>query len=144
MNKTAWIKQLKRKPTSRSQGFTLVEVMVALFIVAVAISALSTQMITNMDNTAYLRDQAIANWVALNQVELLTLENTQTNALIRRELSGSEQMAGREWFWRVKPLKTISQDDLFQQLEVSVRAHPDDDSSLVVINIILDQYHAPI
>ncbi len=123
-----------------SRGFTLVEVMVALVIVATAISALLVQIMGNVDNTAYLRDKTIAHWVALNQLELAYLENQHTNKFIDRERSGSEEMAGREWYWQIKPKKTAAEG--FLQLEVSVRADENDESSLVVVMGLIDQFHA--
>lgn len=124
-----------------ASGFTLVEVMVAMLIVAVAISSLLFQMMSTIDNTAYLRDKTIAHWVALNQQELLYLENENTNLVVRGERSGSETMAGREWFWRVKPLKVASTDNNFQQLELTVSDTEGADSSIVSIRFLLDQYH---
>lgn len=124
---------------ARESGFTLVEVMVALLIVAVAISALLFQMMSNIDNTAYLRDKTIAHWVALNQLELVYLENQNTNLLIDRERRGSEKMAGREWFWRIKPLQSLA--DGFVQLQVTVRLSEDEESSIVTVMGLIDSYH---
>ena len=123
-------------------GFTLVEVMVSLLIVATAISALLVQMMGNVDSTAYLRDKTIAHWVALNQLELAYLENRHSNQLIDRERSGSEEMAGREWYWTITPKKTAADD--FLQLEVSVRADENDDSALVTVIGLIDRFHVPI
>ena len=122
-----------------SRGFTLVEVMVALIIVATSISALLVQIMGNVDNTAYLRDKTIAHWVALNQLELLYLENQNTNKLFNRERSGSETMVGREWYWTVKPKKTPNEG--FLQLELSVKTDEDDDSALVTVMGLIDHYH---
>ena len=130
-----------KKSSVNVTGFTLVEVMVALVIVATSISALLVQIMANVDNTAYLRDKPIAHWVALNQLELLYLENQHTNKLITRERSGSEEMAGRQWYWQLKPMKTAAEG--FIQLQLSVRANEDDESSLVSVQAIIDQYHAP-
>ncbi len=128
----------------RQGGFTLVEVMVALLIVAVAISSLLFQMMSVIDNTAYLRDKAVAHWVALNQQELLYLENQHTNQLIDRERSGRQDMAGREWFWRVTPLNIATGDKNFQQVRISVSSDEAGDSSVVSLNILLDRYHASL
>ena len=114
----------------------------ALLIVATAISALLGQMISNIDSAAYLRDKTIAHWVALNQLELIYLENGNSNQLIDRERSGSEDMAGRQWYWTVKPKETAA--DGFLQLEVSVRADEDDESALVTVMGLIDQFHAPL
>ena len=131
----------KPRRQQRGSGFTLVEVMVALVIVAVAISALLVQMMSNVDSAAYLRDKTIAHWVALNQLELAYLENQHSNRLIDRQRSGSAMMAGREWFWTVSPKQTAA--DGFLQLEVAVRADADDDSALVTVMGLIDQFHAP-
>ena len=48
-------------PSVKKNGFTLVEVMVALLVTAMAISALSFQMAGNIDNIAYLRDKTVWN-----------------------------------------------------------------------------------
>ena len=125
-----------------SGGFTLVEVMVALVIVATAVSALLVRMMSNVDSTAYLRDKTIAHWVALNQLELAYLENRHSNRLIDRERSGDEEMAGRQWYWQIKPVKTAA--DGFLQLEISVRAGEDDESALVTVMGLIDQFHKPL
>lgn len=123
-----------------SRGFTLVEVMVAVVIIAVSISALLFQMMNAVDNTAHLRDKMFAEWVALNQLELAYLENAHTNQLPDREKRGSETMAGRKWYWRIRPVKTAA--DGFLQLEVSVRAREDDDSALATVTGLVDKFHA--
>ena len=127
-----------RKITS---GFTLVEVMVALLVVAMAVSSLLFQMMSTIDNTAYLRDQTIAHWVALNQLELAYLENQNTNKVLSERRTGKETMANRDWFWTIIPIKTANTS--FLQLEVSVRAEEDDESSIVTVTGMVDQFHAP-
>jgi general secretion pathway protein I len=122
-------------------GFTLVEVMVAMLIVAVAISSLLFQMTSTINNTAYLRDTTIAQWVALNQLELAYLENQQNNQLISKSRSGSETMAGRDWYWDIKPVKTAA--DGFIQLQVSVRANENDESSILTVVGLMDQFYWP-
>jgi len=122
-----------------SRGFTLVEVMVALLIVAVAISALLFQMMSNIDSTAHLRDKTIAHWVALNQLELLYLENAQGNKLVQRERSGKVEMASREWYWRINPQPSLAEG--FEQIAVSVSTEEGDDTSVVTVMGLIDQFH---
>lgn len=123
----------------QARGFTLVEVMVAVAIIAIAISALLFQMMSAVDNAAYLRDKMFAQWVALNQLELIYLENASTNQVPEREVSGSEEMAGREWHWTIKPVKTAN--DEFLQLEASVRAEREDETPLVTVMGMVDVLH---
>jgi general secretion pathway protein I len=124
---------------SNNSGFTLVEVMVALLIVAVAISALLFRMMTNIDNTAYLRDKAIAQWVAMNQLTELRLRNRHSNSVPDREQEGSEQQLGHEWYWRAVPKKTAAEG--FVQIAVAVYQQRDDQEPLVTVTGLLDQYH---
>ncbi|MFT5578305.1 MAG: general secretion pathway protein I [Paraglaciecola psychrophila] len=130
---------IAKRSAKRSKGFTLVEVMVALLIVSVAISALLSQMMSNIDGTAYLRDKTIAQWVALNQLELLYLENAQGNKLVGRERSGKVEMANRQWYWRIKPLPSLAAG--FEQIAVSVSTAENDDAPVVTIMGLIDQFH---
>ena len=50
------------------RGFTLVEVMVALMVIAIALPALLKALYQQVDGTAYLRDKSIAQWVANNKL----------------------------------------------------------------------------
>lgn len=122
------------------RGFTLVEVMVALLIVAIAVSSLLFQMMSTIDNTAYLRDQTIAHWVALNQLELVYIENENTNQMIDVARTGSVQMAGRDWYWTITPIATAN--NRFVQLQVTVRENENDESSIVSVTGLIDNYHA--
>jgi|TARA_B110000977_G_scaffold187614_1_gene254924 general secretion pathway protein I len=130
---------MSRAVKNTNNGFTLVEVMVALLIVAMAVSSLLFQMVSTIDNTAYLRDQTIAHWVALNQLELVYLENQYTNKVISEPRAGREIMANRDWHWTINPIKTANKN--FLQLDVSVRAKEDDESPIVTVTGMVDQFH---
>lgn len=82
------------------QGFTLVEVMVALFIVAVALPALMFQLGTQLDSTASLRDKTLATWVAEDQVAMLRLAAASGQVVTNAE-QGDAMMAGRAWRWQL-------------------------------------------
>ena len=84
---------------TRSRGFTLVEVMVALAVVSVALPALLFALSQQIDGTAYLRDKALANMVANNKLAELRLLTAARSDLFSGRDSGSEELAGREWHW---------------------------------------------
>lgn len=121
-------------------GFTLVEVMVALLVVAMSVSALLDSMMGHVDNTAYLRDKTIAHWVALNQLELERIRNRSTNALLREEKSGSEEMVGREWYWTIKPVLVKGDWEGFAQLTITVTDQPEGDPLVTLVGIT-DSFH---
>jgi len=52
----------------RASGFTLVEVLVALIVVAMALAALMTTVSGTATASGYLRDKAVAQWIALNRI----------------------------------------------------------------------------
>ena len=57
-----WIKH-----PGQQVGFTLIEVMVALTVVAVTLPALLFLLSQQIDGTAYLRDRSVAQWVAADR-----------------------------------------------------------------------------
>ena len=58
---------------SRCRAFTLVEVMVALAVVAVAVPALLLTLSQQLDGTRYLQDRTQAQWIAANRLAELRL-----------------------------------------------------------------------
>lgn len=124
----------------RADGFTLVEVMVAVAIVALAVTAVLVSMMRQIDGTTYLRDKMIAHWVAENQLELAMLRNAATNQLPQDTESGEVEMAGRTWYWRETPKRTGAQG--FMQLEISVAASEGRDATpLATLTAVLDAAH---
>ncbi len=101
-----------------SRGFTLVEVMVALAVVAVALPALVFSLSSQVDATAYLRDKAVARMVASNKLEELRLVSRARQQLFNGDTSGVADFGGREWFWWVHTEAT--ELDGFVRMEVGV------------------------
>jgi general secretion pathway protein I len=125
---------------ARRHGFTLVEVLVAVAIVALAITGILTAMMRQVDGTAYLRDKLFANYVALNQMELALLVNNHSNVLPSENASGSEEMAGRTWYWRAVPRQTGQPGTI--QLEITVAEQEAKGSAkLATLGVILDTFH---
>ncbi len=130
--------RMQHRCTGRT-GFTLVEVLVAVAVVALAVTAVLTVMMKQIDGSAYLRDKLFAQWVALNQLELMRLENSHTNQLPGTD-SGSVEMAGRTWYWRAQPQR--SQADGFVQVDLSVAAKEGEETQpLVTVTGIFDMFH---
>jgi len=86
----------------RQRGFTLVEVMVALAIVAMALPALVGSLISVADGTAHMREKAIAYWVADNQLTELRIKAQLKKEYPRDGMRGETDMAGQRWYWRLK------------------------------------------
>ncbi|HEU4590350.1 MAG TPA: type II secretion system minor pseudopilin GspI [Steroidobacteraceae bacterium] len=52
----------------KARGFTLLEVLIALAIVALAVSALLGTVTSSASNISYLKDKTLAQWVAFNRL----------------------------------------------------------------------------
>ena len=87
-------------------GFTLVEVMVALAVVAVALPALLLTLSQQLDGLRYLEDRTHAQWVAANRLAELRLVVAAKGSLQTGRVSGTEEMAGRSWYWWSEGLET--------------------------------------
>ncbi len=107
----------QRRP--QESGFTLVEVMVALAVVALALPALLFALHQQVDGAGYLRDKSLAQMVANNKLVELRLLTVARSSLFSGVDSGVEEMAGRQWHWRVESSATQVQS--FYRVEIAVR-----------------------
>lgn len=88
-----------------SAGFTLIEVMIALAIVATALPALILLVMAQLNGAAHIREKTYAMWIAENELTRLNLLNNKlyfpTYKLPEKD-SGSTQMMGLQWQWEVE------------------------------------------
>lgn len=99
----------------KQQGFTLLEVMVALLVVAVALGG-SIKVISNAaTNANRLNDRTFAHWVALNQIAELRITNAWPKVGAQK---GDADMADRKWVWEQESIST--DDENIRRIEVSV------------------------
>jgi general secretion pathway protein I len=77
-------------------GFTLVEVLVALVIVAFGMGAVLTALTSAADSETRLREKTFAEWVGLNQLATERLRSTQPATGTRE---GDATLAGMTWHW---------------------------------------------
>jgi general secretion pathway protein I len=102
----------------RMRGFTLVEVMVALAVVAIALPALLVALYQQVDSTAYLRDKTMAHAVAANKLTELRLLSRARQGLFRGNDGGVAQMGERDWYWWLQSQPT--EVEQFYRVEISV------------------------
>jgi general secretion pathway protein I len=104
------------------RGFTLVEVMVALAIVAIAVPALLLALFQQLDGTEHLRDRSIASWVATDRLSELRLVVAKQGALPEGELLGETRLAERDWYWWIDQQATEIPGFIRVDVKVSIEA----------------------
>ncbi|MGC1387204.1 MAG: type II secretion system minor pseudopilin GspI, partial [Steroidobacteraceae bacterium] len=87
----------------RNRGFTLVEVLVALMIVAIGLAALMTAVSSTARTSGYLRDKTLAQWIALNR---LTEVRLMVNKLGASADTGELEFANRTWHYDTRYFDT--------------------------------------
>jgi general secretion pathway protein I len=93
----------KLRAISAARGFTLVEVMVALMIVAMALPALVILVMSQVDGAAHIRNKTYGMWIAENELTRLTLLNNKglfPNYKLAEKDSGRTEMMGLQWQWQ--------------------------------------------
>lgn len=82
-------------------GFTLVEVLVALVVVAIGLAALMVAVSGTARTSGYLRDKTLAQWIALNRLAevRLTVNKVAQSSGSTNGDTGELQFASRTWHY---------------------------------------------
>lgn len=103
---------------STQRGFTLIEVLVALAVVSICLTAVFQQSSRSASSSARLQDKTLAHWIAMNQLTLYEVGDAWPD--VGNE-EGTVQMADREWIWTATisatPQKAIRRVDMTVSLE---------------------------
>lgn len=99
----------------RQRGFTLIEMLAAVAVVAIAMGAIIAGMARYVDNAAYLRQKTIALWVAHNRLAELEMQRAWPDT---GKSSGESEMGGTSWRWEVEVQTT--QDPHLRRVDVRV------------------------
>jgi len=108
-------------PTDRNRGFTLVEVVVALAIVAVGMFAVFKTIGDTTHNISYLRDRSLAAWIADNRITEMRLSGELPSV---DQTEGEVDFAGRRWHW----VATVAQTPVAGLRRIDVRVRRDEDA----------------
>ena len=103
---------------NRCRGFTLLEVMIALVIIAIAFTAVLRAESVNTHDASYLQDKTIAHWVGLNVINAIQLHVIDAHA--PATLNNTSDLLGKVWYWHASVDTTENED--VDSIKVSVSA----------------------
>jgi general secretion pathway protein I len=117
---------------NHQNGFTLIEVVVAVFVIAIGLGAVIKTIGTVTRNTALLSERTVAMWVAQNALAEFELD---INNNAQEESEGTEEMIGIEWHWT--KIIEETQDPGVRRVEFQVRQDRDEDSQVFATLVTL-------
>lgn len=106
---------MKRSP-AHIAGFTLIEVIVAIAIVAIGMAALFSVLGNAAGNASGLRERTFAAWIAQNRIVEVRLAPTFPSV---DRSTGEVEFAGSQWVWEQVVSQTAVQG--MRRIDVSVR-----------------------
>lgn len=117
------------------RGFTLLEVLVALAILAITMAAVSRTASASIHHVEALRTRVIADWVAQNR---LAQHQARGDWLAPGIQTGSEEQAGQTYPWQEEVIATPNPN--MRRIVVNVYAPDDAKHSLRELTGYLVQY----
>ena len=109
---------IRARLPQQETGFTLLEVLVALAVVAIALAALVTAATGQLRISERTRDKTVAGWVAANVLTDLKLHERFPEP---GERSGVVTMANQRFSWRALVQTTVESDLRRIDLRVSLK-----------------------
>ncbi len=105
------------------RGFTLLEVLVALAIVALGMMAVFTQAGQSTFATIWVQERTLASWIASNRITELALSPNWPET---GESGGEVEFAGRRWRWQEQITATPSAALRRVDVTVALASRPDE------------------
>lgn len=110
--------------TRPQQGFTLIEVLAALVVLALSLGGMLKAAGFYASNASYLQDKTIAGWVAHNEMVRVQMARTWPET---GRSDGEVEMAGRDWRWQRDVEETP--DDRIRRITITVQLDDGDEAS---------------
>jgi general secretion pathway protein I len=104
------------RAVKRLAGFTLIEVIVALVVIALGMLGVIQAVSQTASNTGYLRDKTVAHWIGMNRLTEVRLQKTAPGI---DKSSDEVEMAGRRWKWTMNVTQTPVES--IRRIDISVR-----------------------
>ncbi|WP_230425839.1 type II secretion system minor pseudopilin GspI [Plesiomonas shigelloides] len=117
-------------------GFTLLEVMIALAIFAMASLTVMQVSGTTLSHQARLKERMLGDWLADNQSALLYLQaGGRESALAYQTQQGETVVDGQPWYWRTRAV--AGDNRVLQAMDIEISRKADFSALLVTRRIWL-------
>ncbi len=117
-----------------SKGFTLLEVLIAVAIFALAGAAVVKGASEHLNAVSMLKNMTFATYVANNKLTETSIRASNTWPP-KNNLKGQTEMAERTWYWEQTVLKTVDEDLL--QVTVTVFENEDLTGSITSVTTFM-------
>jgi general secretion pathway protein I len=104
----------------RQVGFTLIEVLIALMILSIALTALLKATGQNVATAGRLQEKTISHWVAMQGVAMVQLGLLPIQ--LNQELTQLTHFLNQHWYWRIKVTSTSIKS--IQKMSIRVSQNP--------------------
>ncbi|MDO3381485.1 type II secretion system minor pseudopilin GspI [Gilvimarinus algae] len=122
----------------RVRGFTLIEVMVALAIVATALPALMMLITSQLQGAGFTREKTQAYWIAENQLTRIKMRKRMIEQYnIPDSENGTVARDGVRWYWELTSQDTEVED--FLRLDLRVALDSDKDATLATLTGFINE-----
>jgi general secretion pathway protein I len=96
-----------------NRGMTLIEVLVALAVFAVASLSVMQTISQSVNTISRFEERAFASMVVDNQMAMVMLSPAPSSTI-----KGKSELADQLWYWTIQPIKTS--DNLLKAFDISV------------------------
>jgi len=116
--------------TGQQQGFTLIEIIVALLVISVALGAIITTTANSVKHGSHIKEKTIALWVAQNYIaETIIISKSKKKWPSTGFKFDTISMAGNKWFLKSQIKQTP--DNNIRRIDVSVYSDKETENKIV-------------
>ncbi len=123
---------MNRRP-AHERGFTLLEVLVALFVVALGMGAVFMQLNQYAIGATYVRDKTLASWIASNRLTEMSIDRSWPEL---GERSDTVEFADREWRLEIQTSETDVEN--LRRVDISVAFEDNPDEALHQVSALIE------